>query len=289
MQYIESLNTHGSINHRTDTAQTESKLAYFRIWMAVFRLFRSHFGLLLMAMLFLASPSFILNGLLHAHDMMTKGSAALTQSEIPVEQLRVLWLSLVCGDVLGFVALAVFTLVIFKYLHREGPTGFTRSALKTLGQLGISLSFWLFFVVQIVVFAMINSPDGGAKIGGMLLYAVSILLLLASLDRNAPLRGTRLRQMTWLGWLNLVFILITFPILFILLNGIADYLLLVLMDMGAARLLDYFEPNSPVLPFGAIALTKFISQWFNLLTMALLLCTYDAMRGSPLKLRPGGS
>lgn len=238
-----------------------------------------HIRLLLMSTLLLAAPFFILNGLLHAHDMMTKGSAGITQTEIPLDQLRVLWLSLVLGDTLSFIALAISTLMIFKYLCSEQQTGFVRHVLRELGQLGRSLWFWLFVIVQVIVFVMINSPDGRFKIGGMLMFVCSVLLLLASQDRNAPAGGKRLRSLGWTGWLSLVLVIVSFPILFILLNGFADYLLLMLSDKAAAKLVDLFEPGSPMLGFTAITAAKFVSQWLNLWPMTLILCAGLTIRG----------
>ncbi|CAN5398583.1 hypothetical protein BH11PSE11_BH11PSE11_14320 [soil metagenome] len=280
MQYTSTIDSSHFAMQPAPATSIKPELAYFSVWMAVFRLFCRQLGRMLGFTLLIAAPFFILNAIVHAHHMMTLGSAGLTQTEIPVEQMRVLWLSLVLGDTLAFVTLSISTFILLKHIWGTEHRSIIRLALRELGQLLCSLRFWPFVLVQLFVFILINSPSGDLKIGGMLLFGASVLMLFAAHDRAAPAHGARL-QLRWTGWLSLVLVLISFAVLYVLLNGFADYLLLMMMDMGAAKLLDWFQPGSPVLPFTAIFAAKFISQWFNLLPMALLACTYSAIRGTP--------
>ncbi|OGB21527.1 MAG: hypothetical protein A3I66_00115 [Burkholderiales bacterium RIFCSPLOWO2_02_FULL_57_36] len=260
----------------------QPKPNYFSIWRSTFSLFRRHAGLLAWATLLMVVPFFILNGLASARHMMTIGGANMMGTEVPGEQMRILWGGLVGGDSLASIALSITILLILKYLTARPDGGFTQHARKELPRLFFSAGFWLFVIAQVLVFAMINSPDGRLKILGLVLLGCSVLILLSSQDREAPAYGRRLRQLTWSGWLSLVFVVLTIPVLYILLSGYANAILLMLTDLGAqkaANLLN-LDLQSPVLPYSIITVSKFLSQWLNLLPMALLLSTCLALRGT---------
>ena len=260
----------------------EPKTNYFSIWGSTLSLFRRHAGLLAWATLLMAVPFFILNGLASARHIMTLGGASITGTEISDPQMRILWGGLVGGDSLVSIALTVAVLLILKYLTASPEGGFARHVRNQLPRLFLSLGFWLFVIAQIVVFAMINSPDGRLKIAGLVLLGCSVLILLSSQDRDAPAYGKRLRQLTWGGWISLVFVVLTIPLLYILLNGYANFILLMLTDFGAQKAAHFMnlDLQSPILPYSVITLSKFLSQWLNLLPMALLLSTCLALRGT---------
>jgi hypothetical protein len=275
MQYTDTLNaTALDMTPTASLSKISPKPAFFSIWMATIRVFFRRIGPLLGFTLAVAAPFFLINGGLHAHHMMTLGGASLNQIEIPADQMRMLWLSLALGDAVSFVALALVALLMAMRLVSDKPI----AVLQVLGRALRSISFWLFALGQIVVFALVNSGDGRLKIGGMVLYALSVLFFLAIQDRDAPAYGKRLSQLRWTGWLSIILVLAIFPVLFILLNGIVDYIMLMYMDQAAAMLLNLFPPGSPILPYGTITLTKFLSQWLNLLPTTLLLCTYLSLR-----------
>jgi hypothetical protein len=257
----------------------EPKLNYFSIWGATFRLFRRHFRMLL-AMLLLAAPFFILAGLANAYQMMAFGSAAMSGAELPPETMRLLWLALVGGDSLAFIALAIGTLVLYKSLSGAQATSFRAQLREQFPRIVKSGSFWIFVVLQIVAFGMINSPQGPYKLSGMVVFAISVLWFLSGQDRESPVYGKLLQQLNWKGWLNLILVLLTFPLFFILLNGYINYFVLMLFDLGALQIVHLFPAGSPAVPFAVITISKFFSQWFNILLMGFLLCTYLAMRGT---------
>jgi hypothetical protein len=143
-----------------------------------------------------------------------------------------------------------------------------------------SLWFWLFAVMQFIFFAMISLPDGRFKLSGMALVAVSILMLWSSQDRGAAF-GKRLAGAGWKSWVRLALVVITFPLLYILVNGYLHYVLLMLVDLAGQQIMPLFSPASAVLPFGIITLAKFLSLCFNLLPITLLLSTYLAVREIP--------
>lgn len=259
----------------------EPKPNYFSIWRATFNLFRRHAGLLMWTTLFMAVPFFILNGLANARHIMTLGGASMMGTEISGEQMRMLWGSLVGGDSLVSIALSLTVLLVLKYLTGQPGEGFARHARNELPRLFRSAGFWLFVIAQVLVFVMINSPDGRLKIAGMALLGCSVLLWLSSQDREAPAYGKRLRQLTWGGWLSLASVLLTIPLLYIFLNGYVNAILLMLADFGAQKIVYWLnlDLQSPLLPYSVITVSKFVSQWLNLLPMALLLSTCLALRG----------
>lgn len=258
----------------------EPTLNYFSIWQAAFRILHRHAGLIICTTLLVAGPFFVINGLVNANHMMWLGGAAMTGSEIPLDEMRLLWGSVVGGDSLAFIALAIAGLLLLKHLHNPQQTGFGRHVRVELPRLLGSAWFWLFVALQIVFFAMINTPDGRFKLSGMALFAGSVLMLWSSQDREAPAYGKRLRRLGWKGWLSLAFVVLTFPVLYILFNGYLNNLLLMLVDLGGQQIMHLFSPTSAALPFCIITLSKFLSQWFNLLPMALLLSAYLATRGA---------
>jgi hypothetical protein len=203
-------------------------------------------------------------------------------TEISGEQMRILWGSQVGGDSMASIALATAVLLVLKYLTGQRGDSFARHARNELPRLVCSAGFWLFAVAQVLVFIMINSPDGRLKIAGMALLGCSVLLLLGSQDREAPAYGRRMRQLTWGGWLSVACVLLTIPLLYIFFNGYVNTVLLMLADLGAQKIVHLFnlDLQSPLLPYGVITASKFLSQWFNLLPMALLLSTCLALRGT---------
>lgn len=255
---------------------------YFSIWRATFSLLRRHASLLMWATLFVAMPFFVLNGLASARHIMTLGGASMMGTEISGEQMRILWGSQVGGDSLASIALATAVLLVLKYLTGPYEDSFARYARNELRRLFLSAGFWLFAVAQVLVFIMINSPDGRLKIAGMALLGCSVLLLLGSQDRDAPAYGRRLRQLTWGGWFSLASVLLTIPLLYIFFNGYINAVLLMLADFGAQKIVHLLglDLQSPLLPYGVITVSKFLSQWLNLLPMVLLLCTCLALRGT---------
>jgi len=240
------------------------------------------FGLLMLTTLFLAAPFFILNAMLHAHHMMTLGSAGLTQTEIPLEQMRVLWLSLVFGDTISFISFSIATLIIFSYAG-EPRNGFIRHAFEQLVRLFLNIRFWLFAIAQIIIFAMINSPSGPQKIIGMLLFGCSVFLLFFFHDRKASIRGAHWHQPKGSRRFSIVLVILSVPVLYVLLNGFADYFVLMLTDRVAAHFVDWFDPGSSMPGFVAISSAKFVSLWLNLWPMYLLLCASLSIRGIPSK------
>jgi hypothetical protein len=260
----------------------DPKPNYFSIWRASFSLFRRHAGLLISATLCMAAPFFLLNGLASARHIMALGGAAMMGIEIPDDQMQVLWGGLVGGDTLVSVALAVTILLLFKYLTARPAGGFARHVRTQLPPLFCTAGFWLFAIAQILVSGMIHSSDGRLKILGMLLLGCSVLILLNSQHHEAPAYGRPLRLLTWSGWLSSAFVVLTIPLLYILFNGYVNTVLLMLADLGAQKLAHRLnlDLQSPVLPYSVITLSRFVSQWLNLLPMTLLLSTCLAMRGT---------
>jgi hypothetical protein len=230
-------------------------------------------GLLLMTTLIIAAPFFLVNACLHAHHMMTLGSAGLTQTEIPAEQMRVLWLSLVLGDILAFMSLAVATVITFNVMRSGGTNGLMKQMFLELLRLLTTIRFWLFAAAQIIIFAIINLPSGAQKLTGMLLFGLSIFLLLRFQKRTTSVHAQNFSKTGWPDRIAITLALISIPALFILLNGFIDYLILMQMDMSATHLLNWFEQGSPMPGFLAISTAKFMSQWLNIWPMYLLLCT----------------
>ena len=153
---------------------------YFRIWRITFTMLRAHFGQLMTITLLLAAPFFLINGIANAHHMMTLGEAAMTGNEIPIEQMRLLWGSLVLADSTSFIALAatgwvMLTIVCDWSTDRQKMTAALRRELPRLAR---SIAFWIFAVAQLFIFALINTPDGRFKLSGMALLATGMLLLL---------------------------------------------------------------------------------------------------------------
>jgi hypothetical protein len=258
----------------------EPRLAYFSIWRAAFSILRGHAGQLLWATLLLAAPFFAINGAISANHMMTLGGAAMTGNEISLDEMRLLWGSTVIGDSIVFVMLAVTGLFMLAPVGSDSRPSVGQQARRTLPKLLSGFRFWLFTVAQIVFFAMINTPDGRFKLSGMALAAASVLILWRSHDRDVSRRATRHAKPGWKGWLVLALVVATFPLLYILFNGYLDRLLLMLIDLAGQQLMPLFPPESPALPFGIITLSKFLSQWFNLAPMMLLLSACLAMRAS---------
>jgi len=241
------------------------------------------FGLLILVTLFLVAPFFILNAMLHAHHMMTLGSAGLTQTEIPLEQMRVLWLSLVLGDTLSFISLSAAALIVFSHVNSESRSGFIRHSFEQLVRLLLNIRFWLFAIAQVIIFAMINSPSGSQKIIGMLLFGGSVLLLFFFHDRKASVPGAYSHHSKGSKRFSIVLAILSVPVLYVLLNGFVDYFVMMLTDKVAAHFVDWFEPNSSMPGFVAVSSAKFISLWLNLWPMYLLLCASLTMRGMPSK------
>lgn len=261
----------------------EPKPNYFSIWRTTFHLLRRHAGLLTVATLVIAVPFFILNALANARQIMTLGGASMMGVEVPDEQMRVLWGSMVGADSLASIALSVAIFLVLKYLKDQPAAGFTRHARSELPLLFRKPGFWLFAGIQVLVFAMINAPDGRLKIGGMGLLACSVLRLLSAQDGDAPARR---RHLNWSAWLSLALVVLTIPLLYIFFNGYLNAIFLMLADFGAQQILHLLSIDLPsaLIPYGVITLSKFLSQWFNLLPMVLLLSTCLALQAeNPLR------
>jgi hypothetical protein len=257
--------------------QIETGPGYFRIWRSAFRILGRHGGLLLWATLLFAAPFFALNGLINANHMMTLGGAAMAGEEIPLEEMRLLWGSLVLGDSLAFIMLTIAALLILTWPCDIDRPAFKRHLRREVPRLLLNPWFWLFALVQIVLFAMINTPDGRFKLSGMALVAVSILMLWSSHDRAAPAYGKRLRELSAKTWLSLFFVVLTFPLLYILFNGYLGNALLLLVDLAGQQIMP-LAPASIALPVAIITLAKFLASWLNLVPMCLLLSAYLATR-----------
>ncbi|HTD03232.1 hypothetical protein [Undibacterium sp.] len=260
----------------------EPKPNYFSIWRAAFSLFRQHAGLLTGATLCIAAPFFVLSALASARQMMTLGGASMMGVEIPNDQLRVLWGSMVGGEALASIALSTAVFLILKYLTGQSKAGFFRHARNELPLLFRNGGFWRFAFTQVLVFGMINSADGRLKLLGTALFGVSVLILLGAQDREAPAYGRRLRQLSWGGWLSLACVMLTIPLLYIFVNGYVNVLLLMLTDFAVQKIVQSLalELRSSLLPYGVITVSRVLSQWLNLLPMLLLLSTCLALRGA---------
>ncbi|MES2073156.1 MAG: hypothetical protein V4488_22575 [Pseudomonadota bacterium] len=255
---------------------------YFSIWRTTFSLFRQQARLLTAATAWVALPFFMLNAVANARQMMTLGGASMMGMEVPEEQMRLLWASMVGSDSLASIALSMVVFLVLKYLTGHVEAGFIRHARQQLPRLLRNSGFWLFACAQVLVFSLINSPDGRLKMCGMALLGCSVLLLLGDQDRDAPAYGRRLRQLGWGGWLSLVMVVLTIPLLYIFLNGYVNVLLLMLADFAAQGIMQLFDLDlhSPLLPYSVITVSRSLSQWFNLLPMVLLLSTCLALRGT---------
>lgn len=253
---------------------------YFSIWRGAFRLLASHRGLLLCATLCLAAPFFILTGLASARHIMTLGGAAMMGTDIPDTQMRMLWGGVVGADSLASIALCTAVLLAMRFAALGSGESYLQYALRELPQLLRRAGFWAFAFAQLVIFAMINSPDGRFKLLGMTLLGASVLLLLYGLDRGGPAQVRR--ALPWSGWLALALVLLTIPLLHIFFNGYVNAILLMLADFSVQKIVQMFslDLQSPLLPYGVIVFAKFFSQWFNLVPMALLLSTCLALRGN---------
>jgi hypothetical protein len=238
------------------------------------------FGLLLLSTLLLAVPFLILNAMIHAHHMMTLGSAGLTQTEIPLEQMRVLWLSLVAGDTISFLAVTIASLIIFTYACKAQQGGFIRHSLMQLVQLVVNIRFWIFAIAQVIIFALINSPDTPYKMIGMLLFGCSVLLLFFFQGRKISMPGKSLQQSAASKRFSIALVILSVPVLYVLLNGYVDYFALMLTDKASMNIVGWFEPGSPMPGFVAISTAKFMSQLLNLWPMCLLLCASLTIRGT---------
>jgi hypothetical protein len=249
---------------------------YFRIWQATFAaLLRDRVPLFRVTLL-LAGPFFILDGLVSANHMMTLGGAMMTGSDIPLEQMRLLWGSTVLADSLAFSMLCGAAVILFRCMAAQRPASTRVLLRREIPALLGSWRFWLFALFQFMVFAFINTPDGRFKLPGMALAALGAFLLW----RTHDVRDGKAAPLNWKAWMCVLWAVLTFPVLFILFNGYAHALLLMAIDQAGQQLLFLFEPASPLLPFGIITLARFISQWFNLVPVLFLLFSYLAI-GSP--------
>lgn len=271
----------------------EPKLGYFSIWWSSFRLFRGYFGLMLWATLVVAGLFFVVGGLANAENMITLGFAAMRGSYIPPEQLLTLWLVLVGGDALALLALTVAFLMVAKYVRTKPQSGFLQFSKRELPRLFKSVSFWLAALFQVISVAMIDAFATGpefsgaivsaTKVSGIILFGVTVLVMFSYQDNHGTAFGKRLKQSNWLQWLALFFmVLVTVPVLFVLMNGfLYMFFWLPLIDFGGQQIMHLFEQGSLTLPFTIVTIAKFISLWFNIVLMALLVCTHIAVRTAP--------